>query len=50
MKKDLFITITKQCTQQRRVNDKLLTVKEVKILGKEYENKGYKVNLSLSEF
>lgn len=33
-----------------RVNDKLLTIKEAKALGKEYENKGYKVNLSLSEF
>jgi hypothetical protein len=27
-----------------------LTIKEAKALGKEYENKGYKVNLSLSEF
>jgi hypothetical protein len=34
----------------RRVNDKLLTIKEAKALGKEYEDKGYKVNLSLSEF
>lgn len=34
----------------RRVNDKLLTIKEAKALGKEYENKGYKVKLSLSEF
>lgn len=33
-----------------RVNDKLLTIKEAKALGKEYEDKGYKVNLSLSEF
>ena len=33
-----------------RVNDKLLTIKEAKTLGKEYENKGYKVKLSLSEF
>lgn len=33
-----------------RVNDKLLTIKEAKILGKEYEDKGYEVNLSLSEF
>lgn len=33
-----------------RVNDKLLTIKEAKALGKEYKNKGYKVNLSLSEF
>lgn len=34
----------------RRVNDKLLTIKEAKALGKEYEDKGYKVSLSLSEF
>lgn len=33
-----------------RVNDKLLTIKEAKILGKEYEDKGYEVNLILSEF
>ena len=33
-----------------RVNEKLLTIKEAKILGKEYEDKGYKVYLSLSEF
>ena len=33
-----------------RVNDKLLTIKEAKALGKEYEDKGYKVNLHLSEF
>lgn len=33
-----------------RVNEKLLTIKEAKALGKEYEDKGYKVNLSLSEF
>lgn len=33
-----------------RVNDKLLTIKEAKALGKEYEGKGYKVDLSLSEF
>lgn len=33
-----------------RVNDKLLTIKEAKALGKEYEDKGYKVKLSLSEF
>lgn len=31
-------------------NDKLLTIKEAKALGKEYEDKGYKVNLHLSEF
>ena len=33
-----------------RVNDKLLTIKEAKKLGKEYENKGYEVYLNLSEF
>lgn len=33
-----------------RVNDKLLTIKEAKALGKEYEDKGYKIKLSLSEF
>ena len=33
-----------------RVNDKLLTIKKAKALGKEYEDKGYKVKLSLSEF
>ena len=33
-----------------RVNGKLLTIKEAKALGKEYEDKGYKVKLSLSEF
>ena len=33
-----------------RVNDKLLTIKEAKELGKEYEDKGYEVNLILSEF
>ena len=33
-----------------RVNDKLLTIKEAKALGKEYEDKGYEVKLSLSEF
>ena len=33
-----------------RVNENLLTIKEAKALGKEYENKGYKVDLHLSEF
>ena len=33
-----------------RINEKLLTIKEAKELGKEYEDKGYEVNLSLSEF
>ena len=33
-----------------RVNEKLLTIKEAKALGKEYEDKGYKVDLHLSEF
>lgn len=34
----------------KRINDELLTIKEAKLLGKEYENKGYEVQLSLSEF
>ena len=33
-----------------RVNDKLLTINEAKLLGKKYEDKGYVVNLHLSEF
>ena len=33
-----------------RVNENLLTIKEAKALGKEYEDKGHKVKLSLSEF
>ena len=33
-----------------RANDELLTIKEAKALGKEYEDKGYKVHLHLSEF
>ena len=33
----------------KRINDKLLTIKEAKALGKEYEEKGYEVHLSLSE-
>ena len=33
-----------------RVNEKSLTIKEAKALAKEYENKGYEINLSLSEF
>ena len=33
-----------------RVNEKLLTIKEAKALGKEYEDKGYEVKLGLSEF
>ena len=33
-----------------RVNEKLLTIKAAKALGKEYEDKGYKVDLHLSEF
>ena len=32
-----------------RVNDSLLTIKEAKVLGKEYEGEGYEVYLSLSE-
>lgn len=34
----------------KRVNDKLLTNKEAKTLGKQYEDKGYEVQLHLSEF
>ena len=34
----------------RRVNENLLTIKEAKALGKEYEDKGYEIKLSLSEF
>lgn len=34
----------------KRINEKLLTIKEAKALGKEYEEKGYEVHLSLSEF
>ena len=37
-------------THFKRINDKLLTVKEAKVLGKEYEDKGYEVYLYLSEF
>ncbi len=33
-----------------RVNENLLTINEAKALGKEYEDKGYEVKLSLSEF
>ena len=33
-----------------RINDKLLTIKEAKALGKEYEDEGYEVYLFLSEF
>lgn len=33
-----------------RVNEKLLTIKEAKALGKEYEDKGYEVDLDLGEF
>lgn len=34
----------------KRINEKLLTKKEAKELGKQYEEKGYEVHLSLSEF
>lgn len=34
----------------KRINEKLLTVKEAKSLGKQYEDKGYEVSLHLSEF
>ena len=37
-------------TYFKRVNEKLLTIKEAKALGKEYEEKGYEVKLHLSEF
>ena len=37
-------------THFKRINDKLLTIKEAKVLGKEYEDKGYEVYLYLSEF
>jgi hypothetical protein len=33
-----------------RVNEKLLTIKEAKALGKEYEDNGYEVTLHLNEF
>lgn len=33
-----------------RINEKLLTIKEAKSLGKQYEEKGYEVYLNLSEF
>lgn len=33
-----------------RVNEKLLTIKEAKKLGKQYEDNGYEVTLHLSEF
>lgn len=34
----------------KRVNDKLLTIKEATAIGKQYEEKGYEVSLHLSEF
>ena len=34
----------------KRVNEKLLTIKEAKKLGKQYEEKGVEVSLHLSEF
>lgn len=33
----------------KRKNEKLLTIKEAKALGKQYEEQGYEVHLSLSE-
>lgn len=33
-----------------RINEKLLTIKEAKSLGQQYEEKGYEVHLNLSEF
>lgn len=40
----------KDDTYFKRVNEQLLTIKEAKSLGKQYEDKGYEVNLHLSEF
>lgn len=37
-------------TYFKRVNEKLLTIKEAKKLGKQYEDEGYEVHLHLSEF
>lgn len=37
-------------TYFKRVNEKLLTIKEAKKLGKQYEDEGYEVHLYLSEF
>jgi hypothetical protein len=34
----------------KRINENLLTIKEAKKLASEYENKGYEVNMHLSEF
>ena len=34
----------------KRVNEKLLTIKEAKVIGKQYEDDGYIVQLHLSEF
>lgn len=34
----------------KRINEKLLTIKEAKKLAKEYKDKGYEVHTSLSEF
>lgn len=36
-------------TYFKRINDKLLTIKEAKSLGQQYEEKGYEVHLNLSE-
>ena len=36
--------------QFKRVNDKLLTIKEATAIGKQYEDEGYEVHLYLSEF
>lgn len=36
--------------QFKRVNDKLLTIKEATAIGKQYEDEGYEVHLNLSEF
>lgn len=34
----------------KRINEKLLTIKEAKEIGKQYEDDGYEVYLQLSEF
>lgn len=36
-------------TYFKRINEKLLTIKEAKSLGQQYEEKGYEVHLHLSE-
>lgn len=36
-------------TYFKRINEKLLTIKEAKSIGQQYEEKGYEVHLHLSE-